>query len=53
MVQGHGLRAFTEDEPQEHVEAAKGEEEEGCDEGEVVHVVRENLSGNPSDRQND
>lgn len=35
------LRAFSEDEAEEHVEAADGEEEERGDEREVVDVVRE------------
>lgn len=37
-----GFRRFAPDETDEDVQAADGEEEEGCDEGECVDAVREN-----------
>src|SRR5437667_192935 len=38
------LGTFPEDEPKQHVEAADGKEEEGRHEGEVIDVVRQDLS---------
>lgn len=43
-----GLGVLAEDEAEEDVETAEGEEEEGGDEGEVVDVVRKDRSANPN-----
>jgi len=41
-----GLAFLTEDQPNEHVHTAEGEEEEGRDEGEAVNTVGKNCSSN-------
>ena len=41
------LRFVTEDQPHEHVQTPEGEEEESGNEGEGVHMVRENCGSNP------
>jgi hypothetical protein len=41
-----GFCRGTEDETKEHVETSKSEEEECRHKGEIIHVVRENLSRN-------